>query len=97
MADKFDAFLRTAPLAFRVPCADCKWLENMDNPKAVHPYRCGYPVEEIALPFGRTISSGLGHSGSEVTFTRKAIEGPIADDARQIECAMLSARQKGGS
>lgn len=85
------------PLAFHVPCADCKWLERLDATKAGHPYRCGYPVEEIVLPFGRTISSGLGHSGSEVTFTRKAIEGPIADDAWQIECAMLSTRQKGGA
>jgi hypothetical protein len=85
------------PLGFRVPCADCKWLERLDATKAGHPYRCGYPVEKIALPFGRVISSGLGHSGSEVTFTRKAIEGPIADDARRIGCAMLSARQKGGA
>lgn len=85
------------PLAFRVPCADCAWLEKLDAPKGGHPYRCGYPVEEIALPYGRIIDSGLGHSGSEVTFTQKMIEGPIADDARRLECAMLSARQKGGA
>ena len=85
------------PLAFRVPCADCKWLEKLDAPKAGHSYRCGYPVEKIALPYGWAISTTLGHFNSEVTFPKKVVEGPIADNARKIECAMLSARQKGGA
>lgn len=92
MAELYEDRLAAEPLKFRLPCPGCRWLTKQDDDS----YRCAFPLHEIVVPYGCEVRPHVGHARDGVTFTRKMIDGPIADDARLIECAMRPTTQPNG-
>ncbi len=80
---KFMDNLVAEPLAYRLPCADCKWsrtttLENFRDQYVA----CGWSPE---TPYWTSFSE------AHRLKTNKEVYGPFADDAKPIECKTFEA------
>lgn len=75
--------IRREPLLYKHPCAKCIHLRRVDHEGFPH----GKCMVKIVLPIVCAFEPGRSW------LSEKCLDGPHADDARELKCALFIAKQ----